>query len=78
MVIKTKETTIGIEHQIIMRAGTRYIFFVCFIVPIMHHFWKYRTGIEVSAWPGQLNRSCMSVHFVSMCGSLCFKHLTSS
>lgn len=27
---------------------------------------------------GQLNRSCMSVHFVSMCFSLCFKHLTTS
>lgn len=32
-----------------MRAGTIHFFFYtfCFIVPIMHHIWKYRTGSAV-------------------------------
>lgn len=57
--IKIKETTIGIKHQIIMRAGTIYIFLFCFIVPIMHHSWKYRTGITAEAWSaGQIMHVC--------------------
>lgn len=50
-----------------------FFFHLCFIVPIMHHFWKYRTGVTVQMflWPGQLNRAvhaclsaCVSVLFV--------------
>lgn len=52
-------------------------FSFCFIVPIMHHFWKYRTGVAVQvsvcvAWSARQNRSCMSVHIVSVCLLLCF------
>lgn len=50
-------------------------FSFCFIVPIMHRFWKYRTGIGVcslSARPGQLNwteHACLSC--LDLCAFLC-------
>lgn len=52
-------------------------FSFCFILPVMHHFWKYRAGVAVQAavclaWSARQNGSCMSVRFVSVCFSLCF------
>lgn len=44
-----------------MRAGTTHFFLFVLLFPIMHRFWKYRTGFAVqtvSVWTEQIMHVC--------------------